>query len=132
MQRSDPKRLGEVPSAAGTLSRHAYYRAREAGIDVASLIASARVTLQQVEDDSIRITVPGQIKFVELVANALQDDFLGLHLARDFDLREMGFLYYIPASSPTLGEALRRFERYIAIANEAAKKWCASRDSFGG
>ena len=118
MQRSGPKRLGEVPSSAGTLSRHAYYRAREAGIDVASLMASARVTLQQVEDDSIRITVPGQIKFVELVANALQDDLLGFHLARDFDLREMGFLYYIPASSPTLGEALRRFERYIAIANE--------------
>jgi AraC-like DNA-binding protein len=76
------------------------------------------VTLQQVQDDSIRVTVPGQIKFVELVANALQDNLLGFHLAQNVDLREMGFLYYVPASSETLGEALRRSERYIAIANE--------------
>jgi AraC-like DNA-binding protein len=113
-----PKRFGAVPSSAGTLSRHAFYRARDAGIDVASLMVNAGVTLQQVQDDSIRVTVPGQIKFVELVANALQDNLLGFHLAQNVDLREMGFLYYVPASSETLGEALRRSERYIAIANE--------------
>ena len=118
VRKSGPKRLGELPSAAGTLSRHALYRAREAGIDVASLMVNAGVTLQQVQDDSIRITVPGQIKFVELVGNALDDDLLGFHLGQNFDLREMGLLYYISASSETLGDALRRSERYIAIGNE--------------
>jgi Arabinose-binding domain of AraC transcription regulator, N-term len=113
-----PKRFGLVPGAAGILSRHALYRARDAGIDVAPLMVNAGVTLQQVQDDSIRITVPGQIKFVELVAKALQDNLLGFHLAQNVDLREMGFLYYVPASSETLGEALCRAERYIAIANE--------------
>jgi hypothetical protein len=48
--------------------------------------------------------MPSQIKFVELVASALQDNLLGFHLAQNFDLREMGFLYYVPASSETLGE----------------------------
>jgi AraC-like DNA-binding protein len=81
-------------------------------------MAKAGVTREQVEDDNVRLTVQGQIRFVELVANALQDDFLGFHLAKSFDLREMGFLYYVPASSETLGDAMRRLERYSTIVNE--------------
>jgi AraC-like DNA-binding protein len=116
--KSGLKRFGAVPSSAGTLSRYAYDRARAAGIDVAPLMVKAGVTRPQVEADSIRVTVPGQIKFVELVADELHDHLLGFHLAQSFDLREMGFLYYVPASSETIGDALRRFERYVAIANE--------------
>ena len=112
------KRFGAVPNAAGTLSRLASARARAAGIDVAPLMVQAGVTGQQVEDDSVWLTVQGQIRFVELVANALQDDFLGFHLAESFDLREVGLLYYVAASSESLGEALRRLERYSAIGNE--------------
>ena len=112
------KRFGAVPNAAGTLSRLASARARAAGIDVAPLMVKAGVTGQQVEDDSVWLTVQGQIRFVELVANALQDDFLGFHLAESFDVREMGLLYYVAASSESLGEALRRLERYSTIGNE--------------
>ena len=36
---------------------------------------------------------------------------IGLTLAKDFDLREIGMLYYVAASSKTLGDALRRIER---------------------
>ena len=110
--------FGAVPSAAGTLSRHACARASAAGIDVAPLMVKAGVTRQQVEDDSVRITVQGQIRFVELVASALQDDFLGFHLAQSFDLREIGLLYYVPASSERLGDALSRLARYSTIANQ--------------
>ena len=67
-------------------------------------MVKAGVTRPQVEADSIRVTVPGQIKFVELVADELHDHLLGFHLAQSFDLREMGFLYYVPASSETIGE----------------------------
>ena len=112
------KRFGPVPSAAGTLSRHACARARAAGIDVAPLMVKAGVTRQQVEDDSVRLSVQGQIRFVELVANALQDDFLGFHLAENLDLRELGLLYYVPASSETLADALRRLKRYSTVGNE--------------
>jgi len=62
--------------------------------------------------------VKGQIKFVQLVADALHDDFLGFHLARDGDLREGGLLYYVMNSSDLLGDALRRTERYSTIVNE--------------
>jgi AraC-like DNA-binding protein len=70
-----------------------------------------------------------QIRFVELVANALRDDLLGFHLAKSLDLREMGLLYYVSASSETLGDALRRLERYSTIGNEGvALRVCEGED----
>jgi AraC-like DNA-binding protein len=107
------------PSTAGMLSRLACASAMSAGIDVAPLMVKAGVTRQQVEDDSVRIAVRGQIKFVELVADALHDEVLGFHLARDYDLREIGLLCYVWNSSNLLGDALRRAERYSSIVNEA-------------
>src|SRR5262249_20513294 len=44
---------------------------------------------------------------------------LGFALARDFDPRELGLLYYVMASSQTLGHALKRVARYSQITNEA-------------
>ena len=110
------ERFGAIPSAAGTLSRHAYARARAAGIDVAPFMATAGVTSQQAEDDNVRITVRGQIRFVQFVADALQDDLLGFHLAESVDLREMGLVYYLPASSESLGSTWVRghFKRRLA------------------
>ena len=52
-------------------------------------------------------------------ATALKDDCLGFTLARDFDLREIGLLYYVMASSGKLGDALRRLARYSKVTNEA-------------
>jgi len=112
------QRISAGPSAAGTLSRLACARASAAGIDVAPLMVKAGVTRQQVEDDSVWLTVQGQIRFVELLADALQDDFLGFHVARDYDLREIGPLYYVLNSSELLGDAFRRAERYSTIVNE--------------
>jgi hypothetical protein len=43
---------------------------------------------------------------------ALKDDCIGFTLARDFDLREIGLLYYVMACSQTLGDALKRIARY--------------------
>jgi AraC-like DNA-binding protein len=107
------------PSAAGLLSRLACARAVSAGIDVAPLMVKASVTRKQVEDQSVRLAVKGQIKFFELVADALHDDLLGFHLGCDYDLREIGLLYYVWNSSKLLGDAFRRAERYSSIVNEA-------------
>ena len=110
----------DIPrTAAGTLSRLACARAKEAGIDVLPLMQKAGVTSRQVEDDNVRIAVRGQIKFLELLSEALHDDLLGFHLARDFDLREIGLLYYVFNSSDLLGDALHRAERYTTVVNEA-------------
>src|SRR5262245_65000508 len=83
-------RLQEIsmhPSAPGLLSRLACVRARSTGIDVAPLMVKAGVTRKQVEDESVRLAVKGQIKFVELVANALHDDVFGFHFLLDCCIR---------------------------------------------
>src|SRR5207248_11018874 len=64
------------------------------------------------------ISVRSQSLFLDLIAKALDDDLLGFHLSQDFDLRMIGLLYYVLASSETLGEALGRVARYSSIVNE--------------
>ncbi len=56
--------------------------------------------------------------FLDLVAHELPDEFLGFRLAQSFDLRKLGLLYYVQASSETLGDALQRAARYCMIHNE--------------
>jgi AraC-like DNA-binding protein len=113
-----PKRLGAIPTATGALARLAYTRAREAGLEPNPLLKKAGLTHQQIKDCNARVTVRRQIQFLNLVANDLHDRFLGFHLAQMFDLREAGYLYYVPASSENLGDALQRIARFSSIANE--------------
>jgi AraC-like DNA-binding protein len=114
-------RIRTRPMAEGTLSRLASARARAAGIDVVPLMAKAGVTRRQVEEDDVWLPAEGQIRFVELIADALPDDLLGFHIACGVDLREIGLLYYVLNSSDLLGDAFRRAERYCAIINEGVR-----------
>jgi AraC-like DNA-binding protein len=107
-----------VPSATGGIARLACARAKEAGIELAPLLSEAGLTSTQLDNPHARLKVKNQIRFLEIVGNALQDDVLGFHLARDFDMRRIGLLYYVMASSESLGDALRRAERYSRIVNE--------------
>jgi hypothetical protein len=66
-----------------------------------------------------RLSVWNQIALLDEAAIALKDDCIGFTLARDFDLREIGLLYYVMASSQTLGDALKRIARYSKVTNEA-------------
>jgi AraC-like DNA-binding protein len=66
----------------------------------------------------LRIPVRDQISFLNLVAEKLDDEFLGIRIGQMLDLRELGLLYYVMASSHTLGEALQRCSRYSTIHNE--------------
>jgi AraC-like DNA-binding protein len=84
-------------------------------------MVKAGVTRQQVEEEDVWLTVQGQIKLAELIADALQDDLLGFHLARDADLREIGLLYYVLNSSDRLADAFRRGERYCSLINEGVR-----------
>jgi hypothetical protein len=114
----DLKRLSAIPSTAGAITRRACAALEEAGFELAPLLARAGLTRQQVDDDHARISVRSQIRLIELAADAMQDELLGFHLARDFELREMGLLYYVLASSEKLGDSLHRAVRYSTIANE--------------
>jgi AraC-like DNA-binding protein len=115
---SDIDRHDTMPSAGGAISRLAYARAKEEGVEVELLLRKAGLTQQQMDDPATRLNVRDQIKFLELAAEALQDDLLGFHLAQTFDLRAIGLLYYVLASSDLLPEVLERGARYSAIANE--------------
>jgi AraC-like DNA-binding protein len=110
--------LGWVPTAGGGIARAAYELACGAHIQVDPLLEKASLTVEQARDPKIRIPVQAQIKFLNLVAQALQDEFLGIRLAEQIDLREVGLLYYVMASSDTLGNALRSAARYSKLQNE--------------
>lgn len=107
-----------IPSAVGSMARLAYLRGRAAGIDLDSLLKSANLTVAEMEDPEARIKVRDQIEFLNLVADAIPDNYLGFHLAQVPDLREFGVLYYVMASAATLGESLQRIVRYSSICNE--------------
>jgi len=110
--------LGAIPTAMGAMTRLAYARARQAGVALEPLLAKASLTERQVDDRSARIKVRNQIDFLNVVAHAVADPFLGFHLAQKCELRELGLLYYIAASSRTMGEAWRRGARYTSVVNE--------------
>jgi AraC-like DNA-binding protein len=116
---SNGKRFGNLPSAAGTITRLACAHLREAGVDPTPLLRKCGLSIEQIDNRTARLGVPSQMRFVELVAETLNDDFLGFHLARDFDLRRIGLLNYVFGSSEMLGEALQRAARYCRIANES-------------
>jgi AraC-like DNA-binding protein len=118
MGRSNAKHLGTIPSANGMLTRLACAHLKATGFDPRSLLKQSNLTPQKIKDANARLRVRDQIKFLTLVAGALQDDLLGFHLAQSPDLRELGFLYYVSASSERLGNALQQLARYASIANE--------------
>ena len=95
------------PTATGGIARLAAACAREHGITLEPLLRQSDLTSGEIEDWNARIAVEKQVAWLNLVAAALSDDLLGLHLARDFDLRLVGLLYFVLASAPTLGDALR-------------------------
>ena len=106
------------PNATGTLTRLAYARAKECGIDTKILLNQANLTIDQIRNAELRLDASNQINFLNLAATAVRDDLFGFHLAQPIDLRELGFLYYVAASSETLDDALLRLTRYSSIVNQ--------------
>jgi AraC-like DNA-binding protein len=122
-----PARIDSMPSTSGGVARLVYARLCERGIPAAPLLKKAGLSVGQIDDRSARVKVRSQIRFLELAADALQDDLLGFHLARDYELREIGLLYYVLASSEVMNDALQKAARYSGITNEGvALKFRAS------
>src|SRR5215475_16218658 len=111
--------LASIPMAGGGLSRLAIARLQSAGVPVAPLLKRVGVTPEVIADPEARLSVRSQVALLDEAAIALKDDRLGFTLARDFEPRELGLLYYVMASSQTLGHALKRVARYSQITNEA-------------
>jgi len=111
--------LASIPMAGGGLSRLAIARLKSAGVEVAPLLKRAGLTPEVIADSEERLSVRSQVALLDEAAVALKDDGLGFTLAREFDPRELGLLYYVMASSQTLGDALKRVARYSKITNDA-------------
>jgi AraC-like DNA-binding protein len=120
-RRSAKDSVLEGPTAGGLLARAAYARVLKARIDVRPLLAKAALTAEQMKDHKLRLKVQSQIAFLNLAASALEDDFLGFHIAKEIELREIGAIYYILSSSDTLGEGLQRMSRYTTCVNEGVR-----------
>ncbi|TMJ04550.1 MAG: AraC family transcriptional regulator [Alphaproteobacteria bacterium] len=111
-------RLAAIPTANGAISRKAYARLKEAGIDTRPLLEEAGLTARILQEPNVRFPVKSQITFLNAAARALNDEFLGIELARALELRDFGLLYYVQASSASLGDALTRVTRYSGLHNE--------------
>jgi AraC-like DNA-binding protein len=107
-----------LPTAGGGIARAAYSRALNAGLDVKPLLQNVGLTHRQIKTRDLRIPVSRQVNFLNEVSDAIQDDFLGIHLAQSVDLRELGLVYYVLASSENLANALARLARYSSVNNE--------------
>jgi AraC-like DNA-binding protein len=121
MRPEDRHRIGAIPSATGGIARLACAAVSKTNTPLPPLLAKAGLGVADIEDAARRLEVRVQIKVLELAAEAIGDDLLGFHLARDFDLGQIGLPYYVMASSENLADALRNAERYSAIANEGVR-----------
>ena len=105
--------------AGAVLSRLVADRLRAAGVYLPSILKQAGIKLRQIDDPDERLPANCQIDLLKAAADVLNDDLLGFRLAQSTDLRRLGLLYYVFASSATLDEAIRRCARYSRVANEA-------------
>ena len=87
-------------------------------IDAEPLLSRAELSRRQLTDDPSGISVTSQHRFLELAALEANDPLLGLHVAAELDLRDIGILFYLEAASATVGEALEHLARYGATTNE--------------
>ena len=124
-------RVNRHPTATGAITRLAFAKAKAAGVAVEPLLKKARLTHDQIDNPHAPINVRDQITFLNLVATALDDDLLGFHLAQIADLREVGLLYYVLASSKMLIDALQRGVRYTSIVNEGMSQKCIDSKRIG-
>jgi AraC-like DNA-binding protein len=110
-----------IPTATGGIARLALARLEEMGKAPTVVLSKMGLAAKDAQDPAIRLEVRTQIKFLELAAEEAQDEWLGFHLACNYDLREIGLVYYVIASSHHLADALRNAERYSQINNEGVR-----------
>ena len=68
--------LDTVPTAGGGIARAAYVLASQAQVSVEPLLRRADLSIAQVKNPHARIPVRDQIKFLNLVADELRDEFI--------------------------------------------------------
>ena len=108
-----------MPTSIGLAVHLAVAQLERRGIDPAPLLAQSGLSQAAVASHK-RIKVRAAIDFLERVSRALKDDWIGLTLAADFDLRRNGHaLLRGCVHRSDSANALKRLDRYERVANEA-------------
>ena len=118
---SAPQRdMPEVPFlwTRGVAARETLNYLDKRGIDAEPLLSKSEISRHQLEKDLGGVSVVSQHRFLDLAANRMNDPLLGLHVAAEIDLREIGILFYLASASATVSEALEYLSRYAATAND--------------
>jgi AraC-like DNA-binding protein len=102
----------------GIAARETLFYLDRHGVDAEPLLSQAELSRGQLTQDAAGVSVASQHRFLELAANEADAPLLGLHVAAEMDLRDIGLLFYLPASSRTVSEALQYLARYAATTNE--------------
>jgi AraC-like DNA-binding protein len=105
----------------GIAARETLHYLDKKGIDAEPLLSRADLSRAQLTHDPGGISVASQHRFLELTAFETDDPLLGLHVAAGLDLRNIGILFYLQASSATVAEALEHLARYAATSNEEVR-----------
>lgn len=102
----------------GIAARETLYFLDRNGFDGEPLLSEAELSRSQLTQDPGGVSVASQHRFLELAAIETNNPLLGLQVAAEMDLRDIGLLYYLAASSTTVAEALEHLQRYAATINE--------------
>src|SRR4029077_13934192 len=68
------------------------------GVDVEAILSKAQLSRSQLSQGSGGISVASQHRFLEFAAVETNDSLLGLHVAAEMDLRDVGILFYLAAA----------------------------------
>ena len=88
------------------------------GVDAEPLLSRAELSRARLTEEPAGVSVVSQLRFLELAASETNDPLLGLHVAAELDMRDIGILFYLTAASATVADALERLVQYSATTNE--------------
>jgi hypothetical protein len=91
------------------------------GIDAEPLLLKVELSRGRLSQDPGGISFASQHRFLELAATETNNSLLGLHVAAEMDVRAVGILFYLAASSATVAEALEHLVRYVGTTSEAVR-----------
>lgn len=113
------------------MTRLAYRHALKSGLPAGALAQRCGLTARALRDPRTPIDARNQAAFLDSVAAALDDDFLGFHLAQNAELRAVGLFYYVLTSSSRLIEVFQRGARYTSLVNEGVRQTCIDQRCIG-
>jgi Arabinose-binding domain of AraC transcription regulator, N-term len=105
----------------GTAARETLRYLDRHRIEAESLLVKAELSRDQMLRDASGISAASQYRFLELAASETNESLLGLHVAGEIDLRDIGLLFYLAASSTTVATALEHLVRYGETHSEEAR-----------